>query len=181
MNKIIETERLFLREFNLTDVEVVYEFNSNTEVHKYTGDEVLKSPERAREIITDVWFQDYKKYGYGRWAVVYKPEDKVIGFAGLKYLPEIGETDIGYRFLPEYWGKGIASEASTEIIKYGFEKLSLNRIIGIASSENIGSWKVLEKIGLTFYQESDYEGSKERYNWYKLEKEDYQKGKCIAF
>ena len=113
MNQIIETERILLREFKETDAEAVFAFSSNKEVHKYTGDELVASMERAKEIITDIWFTDYKKYGYGRWAVVYKPEDKVIGFAGLKYLPEIGETDIGYRFLPSYWGKGIASEVST--------------------------------------------------------------------
>lgn len=174
MNIIIETERLLLREFNVTDAAAVYEFNSNKEVHKYTGDEVVQSLNRAKEIITDIWLKDYKKYGYGRWAVFYKPEGKVIGFAGLKYLPKIGETDIGFRILPKYWGQGIVSEASKEIIKYGFEKLALERIIGIALPENIGSWKILKKIGLQFYQKRAYDkGSTEIYNWYILEKEAY--------
>ena len=147
--------------------------NSNEEVQKYTGDVILQSREHAKKIITDVWFEDYKKYGYGRWAVIYKPDNRLIGFAGLKFLSEINETDIGYRILPEYWRKGIVSEAAVEIIKYGFEQLNLDKIIGIASSENVGSWKILEKIGLTFYQKSGYDGGKEQYNWYKLEKKDY--------
>jgi len=172
MNPIIETERLILREFTVNDVESVYEFNSNVELHKYTGDEIIKSKERAKEIITDIWLKDYEKYGYGRWAVVYKPENKVIGFAGLKYLTEINETDIGYRFLPEYWGKGLASEISNEIIKYGFNKLNLNRIIGIAMPENIGSWKVLEKIGLELYKVDKYDGDGKDYNWYKIDRQN---------
>jgi len=118
-----------------------------------------------------VWYEDYKKYGYGRWAVIYKPENKIIGFAGLKYLPEFKETDIGFRFLPEYWGKGIATEVSIEIIKYGFEKLNLHKIVGIAIPDNIGSCKVLEKIGLSFYKIDEYDGDGKEYNWHKIDKQ----------
>ena len=168
MKPIIETSSLILREFTKDDFESVYEFNSNHDVHKYTGDEITNTLEKAREIIEKIWLKDYNTYGYGRWAVVYKPDNKIIGFAGLKYLPEINETDIGYRFLPQYWGLGIASEVSKEIIKYGFEQLSLERIIGIAMPENIGSWKVLEKMGLTLYKTDAYDGDGKKYNWYKI-------------
>ena len=117
-----------------------------------------------------MWFKDYKKHGYGRWATIYKPDNKLIGFAGLKYLPEFDETDIGFRFLPEYWGKGLATEASKEIITYGFETLDLQKIIAIASAANVGSCKVLEKSGLTLYKTDAYDGDGKEYNWYKIEK-----------
>lgn len=168
MNVIIETKRLIIREFTINDFEAVFEFNSRVEVHKYTGDEIIKSIERAKEIISNIWLNDYKNYGYGRWAVIYKPKNKIIGFAGLKYLPEINETDIGYRFLPEYWGKGIATEVSKKIINYGFDQLKLNRIIGITMPENIGSCKVLEKIGLTLYKVDQYDDDGKEYNWYEI-------------
>ena len=71
-------------------------------MQKYTGDKVLTSPIQAKKIIKEVLLPDYKNYGYGRLAAIFKPENKIIGFAGLKYLPEIKETDIGFRFLPEY-------------------------------------------------------------------------------
>jgi len=170
MSTIIETERLILRQFNLNDFEAVYEFGSNEEVQKYTGNKNLESHTKAKELIKNVFLQDYKKYGYGRWATIFKPDNKLIGFAGLKYLPEMDETDIGFRFLPEYWNKGIATEASLEIIKYGFEKLNVKRIIGIAMPDNIGSCKVLEKIGLKFYKVDEYEGDRGSYNWYKIER-----------
>lgn len=173
-NVLIETGRIILREFNKDDYQAVFDFSTNKEVQKYTGDSVLDSLDEAKEIITDIWFSDYKKYGYGRWAVVYKAENKVIGFAGLKYLPEIDETDIGYRFLPEYWGKGIASEVSKEILKYGFETLKLERIVGIVMPENIASYRVLEKIGLDFYKFDSYDGQ-EKCNWYIIDKEKYFK------
>jgi len=157
----------------MSDYKEVYEFGSNLEVQKYTGDKIIGSLQAAKELIKNVWHKDYSNYGYGRWAVIYKPENRLIGFAGLKYLPEFNETDIGFRFLPKYWGKGLATEASIEIIKYGFEKLGLDKIIGIALAENIGSCKVLEKIGLTFYKIDDYDGDEIAYNWYKIEKEDF--------
>ncbi|WP_196888406.1 GNAT family N-acetyltransferase [Aureivirga sp. CE67] len=175
MKPIIETKRLILREFSKEDVEAVYEFNSNDEIHKYTGDEIIKTTKRAQEIIEQIWLKDYEKYGYGRWAVIYKPDNKIIGFAGLKFLPEINETDIGYRFLPKYWGMGIASEVSEKILEYGFKNLNLKRIIGIAMPENIGSWKVLEKIGLSFYKIDEYDGDGKKYNWYQIYKETFYK------
>jgi len=126
MDAIIETERIILREFAEDDFNAVFEFNSNIEVQKYTGDTILNYHEQAKRIITDVWLEDYKKYGYGRWAVIYKPDNKLIGFAGLKYLPEYDETDIGYRILPDYWGKGLMTEIGKEISPRGiFEILIL--------------------------------------------------------
>ena len=165
---IIETDRIILREFILDDYKSVYEFGSNKEVQKYTGDKILTAPIQAKKIITDVVHSDYKTYGYGRWAAIYKPDNKIIGFGGLKYLPEFNETDIGFRFLPHYWGKGIATEVSKEIIKYGFEVLKLERIIGIADPENIASCRVLEKIGLKFYKIDTYDDSDKKFNWYEI-------------
>ena len=167
---IIETKRIVLRKFEMDDYRAVYEFNSNVKVQKYTGDEIVKSEERAKDLISNVSLKDYEKYGYGRWAAVYKPEQKIIGFAGLKFLPEIGETDIGFRFLPQYWGMGLATEVSRAIINYGFEQLNLDRIIGIAMPENLASCKVLEKIGMSLFRIGDYDGDGGEYNWYKIER-----------
>lgn len=174
---LIETERMILRQFIASDYPAVYAFNSNKEVQKYTGDRLLQSEEEAKNLIVNISEPEYRKYGYGRWAAVYKANNQVIGFAGLKYLPELGETDIGFRFLPAYWGQGIATEVSKEIIAYGFEKLDLKRIIGIAMPENIGSCRVLEKIGLQFYKIADYDGDGGNYRWYEIDKERYFKPK----
>ena len=173
MKTIIETDRMILRKFSIDDYQSVYEFGSNVEVQKYTGDKILTSPIQAKKIIKEVLFPDYKKYGYGRLAAIFKPENKIIGFAGLKYLSEFKESDIGFRFLPEYWGKGIATEVSLAIIKYGFEVLKLDNIIGIADPINIGSYRVLEKIGLKFYKLDTYDEDNKKYNWYQLSKEEY--------
>lgn len=163
---IIETERIALRKFTLEDAADVLVFNSNEEVMRLTGDKILHSLEEAINVITDVWFSDYKLYGYGRYAAIYKPENKLIGFAGLKYEPNLKATDIGYRFLPKYWGKGIATEISLAIMKYGFDELKLDRIIGVAMPENLASAKVLEKIGLTYFKTDGFLGDGGKYLWY---------------
>lgn len=165
---IIETPRIILRQFALEDAAASFEFNSNLEVQKYTGDRVIASVEEARDVIVNVSFKDYEQYGYGRWAVVHKADNKVIGFAGLKYLPEFEETDIGFRILPAYWRKGLTTEMCQPIIDYGWNELNLKRIIGIADPKNIGSCKVLEKIGLRFFKVDAYDGDGGMYNWYEI-------------
>jgi ribosomal-protein-alanine N-acetyltransferase len=74
---------------------------------------------------------DYEKYGYGRYAVILKETDEFIGFSGLKYLEELNEVELGYRFLRKCWGKGIATEAGRPFIEYGFGELGLKKIIGL--------------------------------------------------
>ena len=165
---IIESDRILLRQFVKEDYKSVLEYGSNIEVQKYTGDNILRSELDAKNVIQGV-LSDYNNYGYGRLAAIFKPENKIIGFAGLKYLPELDETDIGFRFLPQYWGLGIATEISIQIINYGFEILNLKKIIAVAHPENIASCKVLEKLGFKFYKLATYDNSdKTKYNWYKI-------------
>ena len=73
---------------------------SDPDVTRFTGDG-CQTLEEARKRLEEGPFQDYWKYGYGRWAAVYKPTGKVVGFAGLKYLDDVGEVDLGFRFFKE--------------------------------------------------------------------------------
>ena len=124
MTTYIETPRLIMREFTLDDAEAVYQFNSHKEVTRYTGDAgFVKSIDDAKSIINDIWLKEYHHYGYARWALVDKQTQQVIGFCGLKYEPELNAPDIGYRMLPEYWGKGLGMEASKAALEYGIENL----------------------------------------------------------
>jgi RimJ/RimL family protein N-acetyltransferase len=89
----------------------------------------------------------------GRLAVVLKSTGEYIGWCGLKYLADDNEVDVGYRFMPKHWGKGYASEAAAICIKAGFEHYQLAQIVATVVPENIGSVKVLEKIGFHFLAE----------------------------
>jgi RimJ/RimL family protein N-acetyltransferase len=61
-----------------------------------------------------------------------KETDAYLGWCGLKFLDDLQETDIGYRFHKKYWGRGYATESAAACLKYGFEKLNLKKIIGRA-------------------------------------------------
>lgn len=156
METIIETERLILRQFDEADAEAFYAFNSDPEVMRYTGEPPCESVEVARSMLRA--YPDYAKHGYGRWAVVYKPDDRVIGFNGLKYLEDLKEVDLGYRLLPAYWGLGIATESSLAVVKWGFETLGLDEIIGLVLPQNGGSVRVLEKCGMSHVGDIEYHG-----------------------
>jgi len=147
---ILETTRLRLREFTLDDVDDMYLIQCDPEVTRYTGeDKSLTREEIERRIREDV-LGDYRKYGYGRWAVIYKPDGQLIGFAGLKYLEEMGEVDLGYRFARVYWGMGLATEAAQAVLDYGSQHLGMSRVIAMAMPANKASIRVLEKVGMQF-------------------------------
>lgn len=177
INVLIESTRLLIRPFKEGDEEAMYTLNSNPVVQKYTGDRITKSVEEAKHILNNVVLKDYQTYGYGRLAVIYKPDNKLIGFTGLKYLPELPGTDLGYRFLPEYWGKGIATESALLSLDYGFNTLQLKKIVAFAEIENHASRAVLLKLGFTNTKIAPYPGEEDEapIEWYELTKETYEK------
>ena len=152
-NLFIETERLLIRPFKMEDIAPSYKMNLDAEVSKYTGDGgVVSKKEIERRIVENV-FGDYQKHGFGRLAVELKGENKFIGFTGLKYLEDLDEVDLGYRFMKEYWGKGIATESAKACVNLGFNTLELKRMIAMVLPENKGSIKVLEKLNFEYEKE----------------------------
>ena len=133
-----------LREITLDDTVEMFRLHSNTEVQKYTGDPLVESMEEM-ELAIQTRMNNYLKYGYGRWATFVKSDMQFVGWAGLAYLPEFDEVDLGYRFFPKYWGKGYATESSHAILEYGFDQLHLTRIIAIAMKDNRASIRVIGK------------------------------------
>jgi RimJ/RimL family protein N-acetyltransferase len=91
---------------------------------------------------------EYEKYGYARYAMVHKGDQRVIGFCGLKFNSEVGMPDIGYRMLPEYWGQGFATEAALAVLEYSRDVLGVEKYFGDVVEENVASIRVLEKLGL---------------------------------
>ena len=144
--------------------------HSDPEVQKYTGDPIITSLEEIERKIKEVKIRDYENHGFGRWATFLKEGNVFVGWAGLLYLPEFDEVDLGYRFLKEYWGQGIATEASKAILDYGFNVLNLKRIIAIAMKEHKASIRVMEKVGMKFEKYAPYEPGSIDAAWYSLEK-----------
>ena len=109
MDTVMDTGRLLLRRFTTDDLDAFYQLGSRPEIIRHAQAVPLASREQALEFMKAAPFHDYATYGYGRFACVWKATGEVIGFSGIKYVPEIEDTELGYRFLPEYWGRGLAT------------------------------------------------------------------------
>ncbi len=176
MKVFAETERCILREILPEDVEGMYDLDSNPEVHRYLGNKPITDKEQAVVMINFIK-QQYVEDGIGRWAVVDKNTHEFMGWTGLKYIKDeinhhINFYDIGYRFRKKYWGKGIATETAQASLKYAFDELGLNEVYALADVDNVGSNKVLKKIGLRFIEEFDFEGTP--HNWYKILRTEFE-------
>lgn len=180
MSFYLETERLILREIKTTDLEGMFALDSNSEVHKYLGGNPIQTKEQAAKTIRFIQ-QQYKDHGIGRFACIEKASGEFIGWSGFKFNTGEKEAlngyqdfiDIGYRFIPKYWGKGYATESALACLDYGFKKLNYPVVYGAADVDNIGSNKILQKIGLQFVNEFKYKDI--AVNWYELKKENYGK------
>lgn len=173
MNLTLETNRLILRPLELSDADAFFVMNDNPNVGRYLSIP-LKTKTDAEAYVQKI-IGEYQKNGIGRCAVILKETGKMIGFSGLKFRPteENGYSniyDLGYRFAEEHWHKGFATEAATAWLEYGFDQMKLKTIYACAMRENIGSNKVLKKLGFQFTNE--YFARNAPHNWYAIEKND---------
>ncbi|KUJ50951.1 GNAT family N-acetyltransferase [Chryseobacterium sp. JAH] len=172
----IETERLILREIITEDAEAFFAMDSNPEVVKYVGTKPLTHISQSVEMIENIRNQ-YTENRIGRWAAINKEDGKLVGWSGLKLIKEINNHknihDLGYRFTPEYWGKGYATETSIAVLNYAFNEMKLDQVFAYADVENDASNHVLRKLGFeekgTFIDEGD------NCFWYQLKKENFTK------
>jgi ribosomal-protein-alanine N-acetyltransferase len=171
MKKILETERTYLREFEVSDAPFMYNLNLDPEVIKYAGDSPFRSIEEAEEFMRG--YSQYRDFGYGRWAVIRKSDEMVLGWCGLKFHPEERYTDLGYRFFMEFWGAGYATETSKACLEFGFRTLNLESIVGRVMPENTASVNVLKKTGMQYWKEDLCD--KHPAKFYKIEKEEFLK------
>lgn len=151
MDIILQTPRLLLRRFTNSDADaaLTLSMNSLPEVLQYLHEPLLKDLDHAKEILQDVILPQYEN-NLGRWAVHIKETNEFIGWCGLKYRPERNETDLGYRFIPSFWGKGYATESAKACLDFGLETLKLEKISACAHIHNIASLAVLKKIGMHY-------------------------------
>jgi len=170
----IETERLILRNMLPTDVDGMFELDSDPEVHKYLGNKPFKSKSQSEEIINGI-MEQYKEFGIGRWAMVNKQTNEFIGWSGLKLntITFNGYTnffDVGYRIIKRFWGKGYATESSIAALNYGFKTLKLDTIYAITEKGNEASHRVLLKIGLNYIEDFYDDKSMLKLRWYNISK-----------
>lgn len=170
MPVVYTTERLELREFSLNDAKGFFEMNADQEVIKFTGDRAFVDVEETEQFI--LAYDQYEKYGYGRWSAYLKGTEDYLGFCGLKYSPEKRETDIGFRLIRKYWNQGFATEAAMACLEIGFQKFGLEKIVGRAMSDNQASIRVLEKMSMV--KQFDYIEEGKPWVQYELNASDHE-------
>lgn len=142
----IETSRLIIRDLVIEDWRDVHSYASNPEVTEF----MLWGPNNEAETKSYVNQQLEKQQTNDRtdfeFAVILKDTNQFIGGCGM-YIKELN-AEIGYCFHPEYWGNGYASEASEALLRLAFEKFKVHRVYATCRPGNIGSAKVLTKIGM---------------------------------
>lgn len=174
----IETERLILRPVLDTDVDGMFELDSNPEVHKYLGNMPITTKSQAVEAIEYLQKQ-YKERGIARWAVIHKETKEFMGWSGIKYLNESEQMngvhhvyELGYRFIPKFWGKGYATESAQAWVDYMFNETEVKSLYAAADIPNKSSVNVLQKVGFEITDEFVFEwkGSKDDCYWLELHK-----------
>ena len=153
----IHTQRLTLRPFTLADIQPLHRILSEPDILGYFPPTDPPDVERVRKIIQHQ-IDHWEEHNLGWWAVVPKEGAELIGWNGLQFLTETGETEVAYLLSKPYWGQGYATEAARAAIKYGFETLNLGQIIGLTHPENKASQNVLKKCGMGYTGRKEYFG-----------------------
>jgi RimJ/RimL family protein N-acetyltransferase len=157
--KILETERLILREIVESDDAFMLDLLNQPTFIKYIGDRKVRNLEQAREFIESRYQKSYTENGYGLYAVELKEEirnpksaiqNPVVGICGFVKRDSLPDADIGFAFLPQFEKKGYAFESASAVMKYGREVLGLGRVLAITTQDNESSGRLLEKIGFKF-------------------------------
>jgi [ribosomal protein S5]-alanine N-acetyltransferase len=150
-NYIIETARLQLRPMQSADVEVLHRIANEPRVRKYLFDDRSVSSACIGEIFQQS-VSNFESRNFGLWILREKPAPELIGFCGLRGVEDLAETEIFYALSESKWHFGYATEATCAVQHYAFERVGLDRLIGITDMANMKSWRVLERLGMREYR-----------------------------
>ena len=149
---VLETERLILRPLSIDDLDAVYKWASDPRVNKYMIYPLYKSKDDGVEWLNTLYEDDDKKdFGF-----VLKETGELIGSGGIYYHSDIDVWSIGYNLSYDYWNRGLVTEAMTKLVEWGRQTFGIKEIAGTFAVENIGSRRVMEKLGMTFLEDHDY-------------------------
>jgi ribosomal-protein-alanine N-acetyltransferase len=156
------TTRLILREFRADDWPAVLAYQTDPRYLRYY-DWTGRTPQEVQAFVQSFLDQQHVhpriKF---QLAVTLKDTRQLIGNCGIRLdAPGAREGDIGYELDPEHWGRGYATEAARAIVRLGFTELGLHRISSGCVADNVGSARVLEKVGMRL------EGRQRDKEWYK--------------
>ena len=149
MKVVCETDRLVIRFFNINDAEFIVQLLNEESFIRCIGDKNVRTNTDAINYLTNGPILSYQEHGFGINLVELKETGKPIGTCGLLKREALGFPDLGYAFLPEFWGKGYALEAADAILKKEIITHSLNTVLAVTFPANLSSNSLLKKIGFT--------------------------------
>ena len=153
----IQTECLTLRPPILNDLDDLHRVWTDPDVRRYLWDDQIIPKERTTQELHKT-IDCFTTHGFGLWAVCLKGHTQLIGICG--FLPEdnLREAELLYAIAPAYWKQGLVTEAAKAVLHYGFESQGFERIVASADAPNVGSIRVLEKIGMCFEKQEQVDG-----------------------
>jgi [ribosomal protein S5]-alanine N-acetyltransferase len=147
---LLETERLLLRQLITEDATFMFELLNDPSFIRNIGDRNIRTIDDACAYIVNGPVKSYEKNGFGLYLVILKETNESIGICGLIRRESLEDVDIGYALLPKFWSKGYAVEAAQATKAYAKDVVGLKRLVAIVDPVNVGSIRVLEKIGLRY-------------------------------
>ena len=152
---LVETDRLIIRNWRESDIEPYAALAADPEVMKYIGDGTPRTIEYARRFVHDM-MRHQEERGWMRFAVEHKESGELMGFCG--YEIQDGVLDFGWRYTRTYWGGGFGSEAAIAVLELGRSRFGLRNIQAKSYPENVGSVRIMEKMGMSYLRDSTENG-----------------------
>jgi RimJ/RimL family protein N-acetyltransferase len=146
---IVETARLALRRFELSDAPYVLRLVNEPSWIENIGNKGVRTVDDAARYLSGGPIAMYDRVGFGLYLVALKESGEPIGMCGLIKRDGLNDVDVGFAFLPEHWGRGFAYESAAAVVDYGRRTLGLSRIVAIVSKTNARSARLLERLGFT--------------------------------
>ncbi|ACA86178.1 GNAT family N-acetyltransferase [Shewanella woodyi] len=146
---VLETDRLRLRYLTLGDAAFILELLNTPGFLDNIGDRGVRDRYQAETYLIEGPIASYQEHGFGLYLVELKSTGERIGLSGIVKRENLQFPDLGYAFLPHFWGKGYALESGKGVLSHA-KKLALSNILGVVSPGNDASIAVLEKLGMQF-------------------------------
>jgi len=150
--QVLATQRLTLRTMCVADAAFMLDLLNQPSWLRFIGDRGVTNLQQARSYITNGALQSYQRLGFGFYVVELNAQQVPIGICGLTKRDYLPDVDLGYALLPQYWSRGLASEAAAGVLEYSRTVLRLPRLAAITSPDNHTSIRLLEKLGLRYEQ-----------------------------
>ncbi|WP_127591334.1 GNAT family N-acetyltransferase [Paenibacillus lautus] len=146
----LETERTILRKLRSEDEQDIFHYGSDDDVSRYTAWPTHRTMEDTRNYLNKV-LQKYEQHAVAPWGIVDKETGKIIGTSGfMAWNVHHAKAELGYALSKDYWNLGYMTEVIRTIISFGFDRMKLVRIEASCLPLNIGSARVMEKVGMTY-------------------------------